>query len=534
MQTSVKDRLKFFESANVTQPAYLQVRGNPAKSRSFAGLQPQEELPSVVSLVREKEHPVLQKLGPCCTAVCTADAKLYMTDPDPDHWTETGIDGTVVLVEDFTHKNFFIRLYQKQTHDLLFEHGLYENMRYFDAQSHFHTFQADLYMVGLSFYDTTEAAMFLESVRQHIAKVTHGHNKHTGKSFTSRASATGSNYDGKLSEEYKVIFKAAGITDEMLKNEDTRRFAIDFIESHRKGNTSPETTVNPGKEEVIENINTTTTCGILPARETAACPICLEEDIPLAQGVECSGPQKHFLCHTCLEQHVLAFSDVRTAEGLELLRTTNGKVPCVDRKCQPYNDAVVARNVTIETFNAFMAAKEMLQKRLEEERIRILLEEQAQQLKHEFAKQQIELAEARQREIVRLRNYIIDDILTNKCPGCGQAWYDYENCDALTCSNPTCRRAFCAFCNTDCGSDSHSHVRTCPERQAAGAYDSYYSHADVREKAQRNRKQRKVQEFLRTLDANLRKDVMKACEKEFADIGFKEVGGQLMTPAPRR
>jgi hypothetical protein len=46
--------------------------------------------------------------------------------------------------------------------------------------------------------------------------------------------------------------------------------------------------------------------------------------------------------------------------------------------------------------------------------------------------------------------------LNMRCPRCKVVFYDYDGCNALTC---TCRAAFCAICLKDCGSDAHSHVR---------------------------------------------------------------------------
>lgn len=49
--------------------------------------------------------------------------------------------------------------------------------------------------------------------------------------------------------------------------------------------------------------------------------------------------------------------------------------------------------------------------------------------------------------------------LNLKCPRCEAVFHDYEGCNALTCSVPGCKAAFCAVCLKDCGHDAHPHVR---------------------------------------------------------------------------
>jgi protein-arginine kinase activator protein McsA len=51
------------------------------------------------------------------------------------------------------------------------------------------------------------------------------------------------------------------------------------------------------------------------------------------------------------------------------------------------------------------------------------------------------------------------DKLNLRCPRCEAAFHDYDGCNALTCSIPECRAAFCAICLIDCGNDAHGHVR---------------------------------------------------------------------------
>jgi phage FluMu protein Com len=53
----------------------------------------------------------------------------------------------------------------------------------------------------------------------------------------------------------------------------------------------------------------------------------------------------------------------------------------------------------------------------------------------------------------------LSELLNMKCPRCKQVFDDYSGCNALTCSNPSCRAKFCAVCLKDCQTDAHPHVR---------------------------------------------------------------------------
>lgn len=59
----------------------------------------------------------------------------------------------------------------------------------------------------------------------------------------------------------------------------------------------------------------------------------------------------------------------------------------------------------------------------------------------------------------RLFNELTEKI-NLKCPRCKAVFSDYEGCNALTCSVPSCRAGFCAICLQDCGNDAHQHIYT--------------------------------------------------------------------------
>jgi uncharacterized C2H2 Zn-finger protein len=61
----------------------------------------------------------------------------------------------------------------------------------------------------------------------------------------------------------------------------------------------------------------------------------------------------------------------------------------------------------------------------------------------------------------RARKLFLDlsERLNMQCPRCNMVFDDFEGCNALVCSNMTCRAAICAICLKDCGHDAHEHVR---------------------------------------------------------------------------
>ena len=84
---------------------------------------------------------------------------------------------------------------------------------------------------------------------------------------------------------------------------------------------------------------------------------------------------------------------------------------------------------------------------------------------------------------------------TLKCPRCSQAFIDYDNCSALTCSR--CRCGFCAYCQTDCGNDAHKHVANCKEGNGA-VYIDFNGFIQV----SNNRRRKRILEFFNQCEIN--------------------------------
>ena len=119
---------------------------------------------------------------------------------------------------------------------------------------------------------------------------------------------------------------------------------------------------------------------------------------------------------------------------------------------------------------------------------------------------------AEERAIDMHREHVVEKILTLACPRCSQAFVDFSNCFALTCSRCTCH--FCAYCLKDSGYDpeeikNHEHVRTCKYSKSPGNYFGTEENFNL---AQRERRQRMLSDYMNSIQsASIRTRVAQAC-----------------------
>ena len=113
--------------------------------------------------------------------------------------------------------------------------------------------------------------------------------------------------------------------------------------------------------------------------------------------------------------------------------------------------------------------------------------------------------------------HVHDRILNLACPRCGQVFVDFTDCFALSCSR--CNAAFCAYCLEDCGDDAHAHVMRC-EHNPTNPKDLFAS-GEVFEQAQRRRRARMLEQYLRTLAADMRARLMVSLQPELRDLGVE-------------
>ncbi len=111
---------------------------------------------------------------------------------------------------------------------------------------------------------------------------------------------------------------------------------------------------------------------------------------------------------------------------------------------------------------------------------------------------------------------IQDEILTLRCPACRRAFYDFDGCMALTCSNEACKAYFCALCCHQEADDqkSHQHVRQCrlnPTRD-------YFGSKDFIEEVWRKQRRDSVNQYLRGISVESRELANSVLEKIRRDL----------------
>jgi hypothetical protein len=121
-----------------------------------------------------------------------------------------------------------------------------------------------------------------------------------------------------------------------------------------------------------------------------------------------------------------------------------------------------------------------------------------------------------------VRNAIVEEGLTDRCPHCRNAFWDFEGCCAVRCSS--CPGHFCGWCLAKCDGSAaaHEHVRSC-EQKPAGA-DAYFGSADQLVAARRRRQRQRVVQQLAKLDASARAAALASIEADLQDLGI-DLGG---------
>ncbi|KAJ1423095.1 hypothetical protein B484DRAFT_108485 [Ochromonadaceae sp. CCMP2298] len=230
------------------------------------------------------------------------------------------------------------------------------------------------------------------------------------------------------------------------------------------------------------------------------CQICL--DSAPESGFACS--RGHFVCYECLEGMVDA------AAAPQAIRTwdDSGNLFCPDRACRESYDS--QRLAIAQCSKALYSKYEQLRTNVYAERqVTLAVGERETQLRLEFEELQRLDPFSRQ---VHLANFdIVENIMTLRCPRnmCHRAFDAFEHCAALTCSNPNCGAAFCAYCLKDCDSDAHAHVLQCGSLFPTP--EEFHAH-------QRKRKGRLVWDYLCTLLPNVRRAVCQALVLELREL----------------
>jgi len=160
--------------------------------------------------------------------------------------------------------------------------------------------------------------------------------------------------------------------------------------------------------------------------ERRTCCICLEADIRLEEGLECSRTDgnPHFVCQLCLDQHV----KVAVGAELRVREACEGCVSCPGRPCAsaPYPDVDLAKRLSASAFRRYTEARlDLLERRKAAEL------EGEMQVRLAAELRRLHALDEHQRRKRAVRNHIVEEILTLKCPRCGQAYLDFVGCFAL-------------------------------------------------------------------------------------------------------
>eukprot|EP00413_Alexandrium_margalefii_P031013 CAMPEP_0204557642 /NCGR_PEP_ID=MMETSP0661-20131031/30471_1 /ASSEMBLY_ACC=CAM_ASM_000606 /TAXON_ID=109239 /ORGANISM="Alexandrium margalefi, Strain AMGDE01CS-322" /LENGTH=371 /DNA_ID=CAMNT_0051564779 /DNA_START=19 /DNA_END=1131 /DNA_ORIENTATION=+ len=258
--------------------------------------------------------------------------------------------------------------------------------------------------------------------------------------------------------------------------------------------------------------------------ERRSCCICLDDGIPLEEGLECGriDGDPHFVCRQCLEHHV----EAAVSAELRLRQANEGRVCCPGRPCDAaaYPDVDLARRVSSEVFSRYTESRLDL---LEQRRAAELEGEMQARLGAELRR--LQALDEQQRRVRWARNYIVEDILTLKCPRCRQAFLDFVGCFALQCSRCPC--GFCAWCGADSGSsNAHEHVRHCREKPPGA--DVFFGSFEQFEVAQRRRRKRMLLAYLPTLDTTLELRCSMRCGATLSTSGLGSSSGCRQSRPP--
>ncbi|XP_025069449.1 wiskott-Aldrich syndrome protein [Alligator sinensis] len=130
---------------------------------------PQDHVPSCLLQPHENQQ-VFELLGRKCLTLATSVAQLFLAlPPGARGWAKQGC-GVVCFIKDNPRRSYFIRLYDLQGSQLLWEQELYAQMTYIAATAFFHTFPADECQAGLNFAHEGEADVFRALVDEKMKK----------------------------------------------------------------------------------------------------------------------------------------------------------------------------------------------------------------------------------------------------------------------------------------------------------------------------------------------------------------------------
>jgi len=129
--------------------------------------------------------------------------------------------------------------------------------------------------------------------------------------------------------------------------------------------------------------------------------------------------------------------------------------------------------------------------------------------------------DALERDLRRFKNHIIENIMTDKCPTCSTALsldgFDFNMCMALRCDSCPRGSACCGWCFAACGSDSHEHVKACPQNPMPNK--NYFTTRARYFEVQRERKGQRIEAYTASqVPAHLQSAIRKEAQDLLAQL----------------
>eukprot|EP00823_Brevimastigomonas_motovehiculus_P001355 TRINITY_DN11885_c0_g1_i1.p1 TRINITY_DN11885_c0_g1~~TRINITY_DN11885_c0_g1_i1.p1 ORF type:complete len:394 (-),score=111.21 TRINITY_DN11885_c0_g1_i1:870-2051(-) len=215
-------------------------------------------------LLDSTENEALRRtLGKTASPLTSTVARLYLATKDSGHWRDSGVWGPITLAIDRPLKTKFIYMFDLSNWEVRFKEELYEGMDFVKLNSLFYYFETKNALAGLSFCDDKEADAFAQRVRSFVPKPT-GSSVQASVTTPSKSSGgflsrlfggksskhveisgpTGFQhiqhigYDpdkgfecDNINEEWKSLFKHAGIKKKDLQNPETAKVIFETLQN---------------------------------------------------------------------------------------------------------------------------------------------------------------------------------------------------------------------------------------------------------------------------------------------------------------
>ncbi|KAG5440727.1 hypothetical protein PCK2_000163 [Pneumocystis canis] len=152
-------------------------------------------MPNVSILTSEDKQTIKKHIPkPTNRIITAAIARLYVAHPNPNKWRFTGISGAVVFVYDMVGNTLFLKIVDvsNSNRGIIWDQELYEDFRYHQDRTFFHSFELERCMAGLSFADVNEASVFYRRVNERLCVNTNEVISHKSLSASGGSGTTGS------------------------------------------------------------------------------------------------------------------------------------------------------------------------------------------------------------------------------------------------------------------------------------------------------------------------------------------------------